>query len=219
MIYFTDGIMGLSSIDNGRRTFPYIAPGLLILLAGILMFLTLPAGAAAAEAPAQVLDSNKIIQGPLKILKSPTNPLETRKTAAGIMMDLEIPEAKRQLLNIICDQSDKQARLAVIEAIADRDEPYPEFLPPLVDILLAGETDLQTAATKALGSYRNNNKLTKQLICIAGDTKRPASQRLAAIDTLGKMRSETTVEALIKFMEAAYSYPAGEQNEFETACG
>ncbi len=219
MAYFTDGIMVLTSNDNGRRNFRHTASGFLILLAGILLFGALPAVAATTQTPAQALDSNKIIQGHLKILKSPTNPLETRKLAAGLLMDLEVPGSKEQLLKILCDASDKQARLAVIEAIADRDEPASEFQSPLVEILLAGETDLQAAASKALGSFRNNPKLTKQLIGIAGDTKRPASQRLPAIDTLGKMRSETTVEALIKIMEAALSYPAGEQNEFENACG
>jgi HEAT repeat protein len=209
--------MGLISMEKGRRTFPEGSARLLITLASVLVCLVLAAGPLFADSPAGALDNNKIIQGHLKILKSPTSPLEIRKTAATILMDLEVPGSKEQLLRILTDPADKQARLAVIEAIGDRDEPYSEFLQPLIEILLAGETDLQPAATNALGRF-HNKKLTEQLIGIAGDTKRTAAQRLAAIDTLGKMRSKTTVEALIKFLETAAASPRGEQSEFAAAC-
>jgi HEAT repeat protein len=171
---------------------------------------------AATETTAPAADSTKIIQVNLKILKTQTNPLETRKMSAGLLMDLGKNGAQDHLLKILTDPSDKQAQLAVIEALADRDEPEAGYIKPLIDILLSGDPELRSASTTALGRYRNKD-LTDELIQIASDPKRLIAQRLPAIETLGKIRTKQTVEALLLIMEKA---PANknDQAEIESAC-
>ncbi|MFA5863421.1 MAG: HEAT repeat domain-containing protein [Phycisphaerae bacterium] len=199
---------------RGRKTFLELRAGFLwVTLFVLVPTVVLPAGTTSSVS---TMDVTKLIQKPLKILKSSANPLDTRKTAAGLLMDLGVSGAREPLLKILSDPSDRQARLAVVEAIADQDEPSSEFMQPLIEILLTGEAELQTAASNALGRYRDET-LTDRLIGLAADAKRPVGQRLATIETLGKIRSKTTISALIKLMEANISGQS-KRNEIETAC-
>jgi HEAT repeat protein len=197
----------------------------LLIFAQILFFgvgspvsvLGQPASKPTSIGTSTLADNSKIIQAHIKILKSATNPLETRKIAAGLLMDLDVPGAKELLLKILSDKTDKQARLAVIEAIADREEPSSDYINPLKELLLGNDPEIQKATASALGRFWNKN-LTEELIRIAEDEKGAIGQRLAAIEALGKMRSKTTVETLIRLMENA---PKNQEDrkEIETACG
>ncbi len=168
-------------------------------------------------------DYTRIAQAQLKIIKSPISPLENRRFAASALLDLNVSDANEQLLKILADPADKQARLAVIESIADRDEPDPAFMQPLLCILINGDIELQTAAASALGRFRESskspeiNKLPDILIEIAANKKRTINQRISAIAALGKMRQKKTVDAIIKIMEEA-PINKNDQSEIESAC-
>jgi len=169
-----------------------------------------------ANATTTTTDQAKIINFNLTILKTPTNPLDTRKMSASLLMDLAASGAREPLLKILNDPTDSQAQLSVIEAIADRDDPSPVFMKPLMNILLSGDPELQAAAVSALGRYRDQ-KLREDLIRIASDPKRLLAQRLPAIYTLGKFRTKETVASLIDILEAA-PQSKNDQPEIETAC-
>lgn len=169
--------------------------------------------APAAGTPTAV-EQDKTIQGYIKILKNPDNPLETRKMMAGFL----IPEAPDQLLKILADPTDIQARLAVMDAIADRDNPPEAFIEPLMSILLGSDPELQSAAAAALSRFRSkDHNLTEKLIEIASDPKRLAAQRIPAIEALGKIRTIKTVGAILDIMGKA-SNNKNDQTEIESAC-
>jgi bilin biosynthesis protein len=169
-----------------------------------------------ASATTTSTDQAKIIQFNLTILKTPTNPLDTRKMSASLLMDLSASGTQEPLLKILNDPTDSQAQLSVIEAIADRDEPPQAFIKPLMNILMSGDPELQAAAVNALGRYRDQ-KLREELIRIGSDPKRLLAQRLPAIYTLGKLRTKETVESLIGILETA-PQSKNDQTEIETAC-
>ena len=142
----------------------------------------------------------KVIESQLQILTSPQSSLETRKISAGLLIDLNVKDATVKLKQLLDESPDVQCKLAIMQAIAERNEPPAIFIDSLLKILLNGNPDLQRSASVALGRYRNA-KLTKTLVEIAKDSKKPINQRLAAIETLGYTRTKSAVEALINLMD------------------
>lgn len=211
---------------QGRRTFP--APGTGPLRGGLMLLLAVLAAVAAmaqTTPPIVVADNTKVIQRQLKLLRSSMDRLETRKDAAATLLDLQDPAskepaldpaAKGPLLKILQDPTDKQARLAVIEALAERDGSIPDFTEPLMQVLLACDPDLQPAVLSALSLYRTP-KLTEQLLSLAQDSKRTIPQRLAAVHALGRMLPEAAAGPLFRMMEAATA-AQGERCELAVAC-
>ncbi|NLE29332.1 MAG: HEAT repeat domain-containing protein [Phycisphaerae bacterium] len=186
-----------------------------LLLTGVFILILV------ALSPANTTSNNekgKNIQAYIKILKTPTNPLETRKMIAGFLLDANTPDAHDHLLKILSDPTDTQARLAVIDAISDRDTPPEIFIEPLMNILLGTDPELQSAAAGALSRFRNKDlNLTDKLIQIASDPKRLAAQRIPAIEALGKIRTKETVGAILAIMEKAPENK-NDQSEIESAC-
>jgi HEAT repeat protein len=182
-----------------------------LFLAGILFL----AGTALASTAGSASSEQDKIQDYVKILKNPDNSLEARKTMAVFLLDPKTPQAQKQLIKILSDPTDDQARLAVMDAIADRDNPPEMFIEPLMNILLDSGPDLQSAAAAALSRFRT--KVTDKLIQIASDPKRLAAQRIPAIEALGKIRSKETVGAILAIMEKAPTNK-NDQTEIESAC-
>jgi len=160
-------------------------------------------GPSTTPATLPTADQIKLVQKSLEILKSPKNPLDTRKTMAGVLMDnMEVPQAYEGLAKVLADPKDRQGRLAVMEAIAERVNPDRRFIGPLIELLLTGDMELQRSAAGAIGRYRDR-KLTAELREIAAGPKRPLAQRLAAIQALGKMHVKDNVRILIDLMKAS----------------
>ncbi len=142
----------------------------------------------------------KVIESQIKILTSPQSSLETRQIAAGLLIDLNTKESIERVKQLLDESPDNQCKLAIIQAIADRDEPPAIFADSLIKILLGNNPELQQAVSMALGRYRDE-KLLKKLIEIAKDVNKPINQRLAAIKTLGYTRTKLAVGTLISLME------------------
>jgi len=77
------------------------------------------------SSPAATTDNSPIIQSAMKIIKSSSNPLETRKEMVSMVLRLRgssgvgkeptlDPQASEQLLKKLNDPTDKKARLAIV---------------------------------------------------------------------------------------------------------
>jgi len=212
-------------VKTGRWTFRNRRANFLGLLTVLLSFVWMQTAISSnVSNSGGSLESNKSLQRPLKILKSLNNPLDARKEAAAMILELRDkkkdldPQAKEQLLKVLDAPTDKQARLAVINALSEMDSPYNDFVQPLFNILLTGDPDLQTATQGILSRYRDKKlKVPERLLEIANDPKKPLPQRVAVIETLGKFRDKAIVGALIRLMETASTVP-GDRNEIQNAC-
>jgi len=152
----------------------------------------------------------------VKILTAPDTDLPARKIAAGMLMREKSSAAFNHLNRILTDPKDRTAQLAVIGACAERDDPDPRFIKPLIGLLLGTDREIQKAAAAAIGRYRDGD-LIAQLSKIVSTEKRPLGQKLAAILALGKTRSKASVGALIKLMKVPCKDPQA-RKQIKLAC-
>jgi len=175
-------------------------------LAAAIIFLTLFSASAVmpAESPATEPQIDLAFETRLKMLRNPNNPLETRRLAADMLIDMKRPQATAALLEILKEQGDSEAQLAVIEALAGRNDPMEAFLQPLVNIVLAGDAELKNPAINALAGFRNP-AVVHQLTSYAADATQPTLKRLSAIEALGSLRihAKDAAEALVRLLEDA----------------
>ncbi len=197
MIISADKI-GMLKYKNVKRNDSRKSKSILLLI--IFILISFIANSVTTQAVISSDSQEKVIESQIKILTSAQSPLETRKIAAGLLIDLNVKDSINELKQLLDESPDTQCKLAIIQAIADRDAPPSVFIDSLIKILLNGDPDLQRAASQALGRYRSD-KLLQKLINIAEDVHRPINQRLAAIETLGYTRTKSAVGALIALMD------------------
>jgi HEAT repeat protein len=152
------------------------------------------------------------IEGYLKILKSSDSSFESRLIAARALMDVSSDE----LVTILSDSRLPNAQLAIVQVIAERDEPADNFKEPLVNLLIGGDPSVQKAVPNALGRYRDR-PLVDRLKEEASQANRLPKERLPIIEALGKIGSKYAAEALIQLMKASAEDP-NSQNELQVAC-
>jgi len=152
------------------------------------------------------------IEGYLKILKSSDSNFESRLIAARALMDV----SSDKLVTILSDSTLPNAQLAIVQVIAERDEPADDFKEPLVNLLIGGDPSVQKAVPNALGRYRDR-PLVDRLKEEASQANRLPKERLPIIEALGKIGSKYAAEALIQLMKATAEDPSS-QNELQLVC-
>ncbi len=153
-----------------------------------------------AQAATTKADQTEQIKGLVAHITDPKTELQNRRTAAALLLTLDTGQATGELLTLLAESKDKLAILAVVQALAGRENADPQFKAPLINVLTGDDPAIRAAAALALGRYADR-QLVGQLYDIVANANRPIDHRLAAIDTLGKIRRKPAVAALIRLLE------------------
>ncbi len=164
---------------------------------GVLVF---GVGVLFAQKSLTTQDQQKIIEGQIKILTSPSASLDTRKIAAGLLIDINVPQARQKLLEILKSSDEEQVKLAIVEVLAERDEIPKEFITPLFNILLSKDAKLRESSSIALARLRDKSVIEK-CYKISVDVNQPLDIRILAVRTLGRIRTKESVSELIRLLK------------------
>ena len=164
----------------------------LILLAAL--------GLTARPAPAAELTPAERIE--LEMLKRQLAETErtakTKHEAAVMLLTRTYPQAGEFARQFLADKSNRPARVAVAEAIAELGAPAArqEFIEPLLELLTGPDSTARTVAANALSAYKSNGVLD-HLSRLARDPKTDPSVRLAIIDALGRILDKEAIDVLV----------------------
>lgn len=155
-----------------------------------------------SQVPLTSQDQKKIIEGQVKILTSETASYETRKISAGLLLDINIPEAQDELLRLIRDSKIVDIRLAIIDAISERPAKLAQFIPALFEIIMSDETDPKVKEAAAACVARSRDKaIVEELFRIVSSKEASNRTKLLAVRTLGRIRTKEAVSALINLLK------------------
>lgn len=150
---------------------------------------TQPAEPLTTADQARLDDLLNLIQGP--------NSLQARATGVRELLRQNWPGTSSRLAAIL-GGADEHASIAVATALADLPQHlHPQYVDPLVAMVVSQNPAVRTAAGNALAAYRDGGVVAK-LRTLVLDRDRSDSDRLAAINALGRMMQREAMGALVE---------------------
>jgi len=128
------------------------------------------------------------------------NSPRTRQYGAELMLKTGWPEVIDELRAIVEEGKDSAAHLAVAEAVARVDNRPRDLIEPLIALLGSSEEAVRQAAGAALASYKDSG-VARRMGELARDKEADFSQRLAAINALGRMSDKSAIDAMIALLD------------------
>lgn len=147
---------------------------------------TAPADRPAGVDQQRLADWTAIIEGP--------NTPAARLTAARELLRLGAPEGHRRLAGILSG-SNRAARVAAAQAVAELPVVDESLLNPLIGLL--SEEDGETRRAAAAAIAKGGSGAIHRLAALLNAAETPESTKLAAIDALGRMTRREAVELLV----------------------
>ena len=135
-------------------------------------------------------------------LSDPQRDAKTKLEAAVLLLTRPYPQADEALSAFLCDSKNRQAQIAVAEAIARQADSRKAFIEPLMGMLTGPEASVRAPAARALAAYKDAG-VTERLIAIATDRKRDAPVRLATISAMERVFSKEAVNTLVTLVDDA----------------
>lgn len=171
------------------------------LLAGVVFVLSAAAQQAASAPTAAALDETQRVERLISLIEG-ANPPQARLTGALELLRDPSPEVVRRLTAILTGANNRAAKIAVAQAIAaSAGSLRPEFAPPLLRMLAdADDAESRVAAAAALATSALD-ETAHALRDIARDDARHVSERLAAVEALGRMTLRAAAGALVDVLE------------------
>ncbi len=134
------------------------------------------------------------------------NTPKARRTGARELLDRGWPQAIEVLLEVLQNEKDPAAQIAVIDVIAESAKPSQRFIEPLVKLLGSKDEKTRDASADALARY-NDGGVVDRLSRLArgeGHLTLDLAMRIAAIRALSQMSDRGEVmEALISLLKDA----------------
>ncbi|MBN1342657.1 MAG: HEAT repeat domain-containing protein [Phycisphaerae bacterium] len=136
------------------------------------------------------------------LLKEQNTP-KARRTGARELLDAGWPQAVEVLLDVLQNEKDPMAQMAVIEVIAESDKPDAVFIQPLIRLLGSKDDRMRDAAADALARY-NNGGVVGRLSRLARGQEQPVTDlamRVAAIRALSQVSDrKEAMEVLVELL-------------------
>jgi len=123
----------------------------------------------------------------------------TRYEAAQLLLTRPYLAADQALITVLAERTNRPARIAAAQAIADTGATDEAFVAPLFAMLGEEDPEVRSAAAAALGAYRDPDVLTK-LASLARDEQTAEPTRLAAIAGLARRIDKLSIETLIHLL-------------------
>ncbi len=128
------------------------------------------------------------------LLKEQNTP-KARRTGARELLSRGWPQAIDVLLDVLANEKDQVAQMAVIEVIVASDQPNPIFIDPLIRLLGSNEEKIRDAAADALARF-NTGGVVERLSRLAQGKDQPVADlamRNAAIRALSVLSDREEV--------------------------
>ncbi|MDY6912996.1 MAG: HEAT repeat domain-containing protein [Planctomycetota bacterium] len=132
-------------------------------------------------------------------LADPARDSKTKIEAAELLLSRSYPEAAKVLRGFLEDSSNRQAQVAVADAITLHGG-GPIFIEPLTAMLTGREDSVRAPAGRALATYKDHG-VTKKLIAIACDRWHERAVRLVTIESLHRILDKRVVDALVRLLD------------------
>lgn len=133
------------------------------------------------------------------ILSDPSATQQQRDEAARRIADRPSPQSKQALLGALQSPQNVGAQIAVARALADQQNPDPDFISPLFAAIGSNRTLTEDAAA-ALSNYKSRPEVQQRLIDISGRRAPPEWIRYAAIKALGAFPEKRAAESLMRLL-------------------
>ncbi|MEX2671947.1 MAG: HEAT repeat domain-containing protein [Phycisphaeraceae bacterium] len=163
----------------------------------------------ASLAPAETVDrlnedQQREMEHLLEDLRDGNLDMERRRRAAQILLTRDWPDAT-QAMKLDLARGTVGTRRAVAKAIAAVDQPDPDLMQPLVNLLDTEETALRRDVAAGLGRF-DDEGLVRWLMQVAEEGGESSAERLGAIESLAQHRQTEVVELLLSLIEPDHAW-------------
>lgn len=134
----------------------------------------------------------------------------TRVDAAKELILMNLPPATESLATALTSGR-PSVILAVLEAMDEQPQPVEGLLDAAIEALKTAPSEVLNRLASVLTDYGDSAQ--RRVAAIALDQELPATQRLGAIQALGRFRSRESAERLIEVLQA----PAADDTQLQTA--
>ncbi len=159
--------------------------------------------AAATQAERLSPESQRRFQDFVDLLKEQNTP-KARRTGARELLNRGWPQAIEVLLEVLQNERDPIAQMAVIDVLAEADQPNPRFIQPLIALLGSKDEKMRDATADALARYGDGG-VVDQLSRLARGADQPVADlamRIAAIRALSQMSDRAqAMEVLVGLLK------------------
>lgn len=162
-----------------------------------------PPGPGAVSQPARLTAEEQRLFNDYVDLLTEQNTRKARRTGARELLNHDWPQAIQVLVEVLQNEKDPIAQMAVIEVIAASAKPNPVFIQPLIRLLGSKDEKMRDAAADALARFNDGGVVDRlsQLAKGQGEPVTDLAMRVAAIRALSlvsdRMRAmEVLVELL-----------------------
>lgn len=132
-------------------------------------------------------------------LADPSRTAKTKTEAAELLLAREYPQAAEALRRFLQDPANRQAQVAVAEAIAAQGADKEMFVEPLMAMLTGTEPSVRAPAARALAAYRNGG-VSARLLAVARDKAADKAVRLVTISAIHRVLDRQAVDALVQLV-------------------
>ncbi len=133
-------------------------------------------------------------------LRDPSRSLKTKQEAAEMLLVQRSEMAGDVLSRFLSDSSNRTAQIAVAEAMIRMRVPREQLIDPLLALLNSDDSNVRSAASRALGIFKNHG-VSQQLLLIAHDRNRQRGVRLEAIGALRRTMDRSVVDSLVRLLD------------------
>ena len=154
-----------------------------------------PSGKARPLTPAQRTE----LQTLKAQLADPERTARTKRDAAVLLLTRPYPQAVDALGEFLQDKTNRAARIAIAEAVAQTGLTRPEFIPPLVAMLTGPDAAARGPAAQALSAYKDGGVL-EEFTQLVTDPKTDRSIRLVIISAMQRILDKRAVDALVRLL-------------------
>ena len=132
-------------------------------------------------------------------LAEPDRSAKTKRDAAMLLLTRTYPQAAAVLAEFLSDAGNRDAQVAVAQAVATSGVTRPEFLKPLMDMLTGEEPAVRAPAASALAAFKDEKVLT-EFIRLVTSRKTNRAVRLTIITAMQQILDKQAIDALVKLL-------------------